>query len=238
MKNVFRLVAILCCLSLAVACGEGNGNGDGDGDGDGPGAGATFCLDTCEDVSDCPNEEDYECNEVCEFVGEVEGCDNDGECVAQFSGWMDTCEAQDECTTPGQVCVDFDGQGYCAMEETDIVGCDTMSMDSIELRNIEDDEDVTVCGNSDAQCGDDGQCFAPQCEEDTDCDDNEACYDGYCGCANDDACEDDEACYDGFCGCANDESCEDVDNADTCYDGFCGCSSGEVCGEDQICTGF
>ena len=230
MKNFLKMLALMCCLSLVVACGDDPENGDNGDNGDT--VEGSFCMDTCEEDSECVpeggDEDDYACvDDVCEFTGEMDeadDCESDEECQAIGSGWadletgeLDTCDAQDECDDMmGESCVEYEGQGYCAMEAAD---CEALNREELDLELVDEEGELAVCVATDVECGENGLCYAP-CESDDDCD-----ADGAGTCLDD-----------GTCGCGSDAECEeDVDNADTCFDGICGCSEDDVCEEDQVC---
>lgn len=166
------------------------------------------------------------------------GCTDDDFCIAQLSGWSAgmACEAEADCAALMQHCVEVAGAGHCATGPTEFVTCETLMMDEIETTNIDGDP-VTLCGNSNATCRDDGICFDP-CTSDDDCFESAPVCDtatGICGCTEDAHCETlgvaaNSACLDtGACGCDSDDDCDEA-VGDVCTSlGICGCSSVDAC---------
>jgi hypothetical protein len=213
-KALAKVVALFFVVGFAIGCGGGEENQSENSANSA--SGALYCTLVCADDDDCFGDGTCE-NSRCVYEPvEVDPCESDELCQAQFSGWTfgTECAAQDDC--PGQVCVAVGDTGYCASEPSAFVDCETMMQEEIEAELIEDGETVTVCGNNTAVCQDNGVCHDP-CQSDDDC-----TVAGYDTCLSN-----------GNCGCGSDESCDDVANADTCYDGVCGCSSDDTCEEDN-----
>ena len=104
-------------------------------------------------------------------MASAEGCTDDAECVATFSGWITDCAAAADC--PGQVCIDpeQDGTGKCATAPTaGVTTCDTFGQADFDTTDI-DGVAVTVCANTRAACGSNGACEL-RCTEDTHCENN------------------------------------------------------------------
>ena len=207
MKAFKSLMVLVCCLALvAIGCGEDENGDNGDnGNNDTGGFTLQSCVNTCEEASDCGEEEEWACNDgICEWEDDDEGeveefdpCESDAECVAQRSGWQDTCDEQADCGET-HACVEFEGQGYCALEETEFVVCDDMGFEALDLPLADDgEEEATVCGNTNTECHSEG--FCTMCSTDADCEEFglegwDTCYDGICGCADDNSCGEDQAC--------------------------------------------
>ena len=182
-----------------------------------------FCVNACDSDSDCGEGPEWECyNGGCAWAGDSAdgGCEEDHQCIATYSGWRGTCSSQSDCDpVTGEVCVEYEGQGYCAVEPGDAFSCDDQEMDDIELELADDDGETVVCIDDSAQCTDDGSC-QEGCDSDADCQNVD---DGL------------DTCVDGTCECADDNSCSAVDDADICVDGVCGCSDDEICSDTQVC---
>lgn len=217
--------------------------------------GGSYCQDVCSEDADCFTmgmDFGFKCVEQrCTFAGESEGCTDDFSCQVQLSGWTMNCASAGDC--PGQVCVDIGGEGRCATEPSDLIMCEIFSQKEAMLPRFPEGDQVTVCSNTDYECGDEGQCENP-CESDADC----AQITGYpkcnvgtgvCECAGDDDCAKigspaASVCQSGFCGCGVDADCAGT-NTDVCNDGgLCGCSSVMACtqkgfdGTTPVCEGF
>ncbi|KIG12648.1 Endo-1,4-beta-xylanase A precursor [Enhygromyxa salina] len=168
-----------------------------------------------------------------------DGCTDNAECIAQFSGWMTPCTSGGgECDALSQLCVQGPDGGLCATPPSDFFMCDSVpGFSEIEVPDI-DGTTVTVCGNANAQCGADAVCFSP-CQSDADC--SSAAYPvcdvgtGTCGCSADTDCATLgiphlSVCSDGLCGCGEDQQCVDGDAGDVCNpSGLCGCSGDAAC---------
>ena len=166
-------------------------------------------------------------------------CKSDDECIALFSGWSGgiACTAGGgECEAAMQVCLDVGGEGHCAAAPSEFFACADAMLDEIDTTDI-DGNDVTVCGNAGAACGDDGVCF-DACASDDDCAAESApvCNTGtgLCECGTDADCETLgqphlSVCNGGTCGCGEDQHCVDGNAGDVCGDGLCGCSGAEAC---------
>jgi hypothetical protein len=176
----------------------------------------------------------------CQGGGKVEGCTGNEECVAQLSGWSFgmACTAEADCAALMQHCVDIGGgEGHCAMAPSEFIMCETSGFEEIMMNNIEGDP-VTVCGNPNAECNDQGFCYDP-CASDDDCVAEFApicdTATGVCGCSENAHCETigepaQSVCLDtGGCGCDSDDDC-DAAIGDVCTEfGTCGCSNAEAC---------
>ena len=184
---------------------DDNGDDDNGDDDNGDNGDVRVCLETCNNDADCGHEAILSC--VDGFC-EIDQCETDADCEPFSRGWFEVCEQTAECND-GMVCIDVDGQGFCATEEPDDFSCADMSQEPYGEVTFEDGETVTVCGmDEDYECSD-NLCIDPEMVDDGD---------------------------DGEDQCQDDADCDDVDNADTCYDGVCGCSDDEVCAEDFTCT--
>lgn len=207
------------------------GTDDPSGGTDDPtGSGAGACVYQCSVDEDCLSDGTdlgFSCtdNGICLNV-----CENDGECVAQFSGWsFQPCDNNEACAAGP--CIDLgDGTGGCGTEPTEFVDCATIMQAEVEVTDI-DGATVTVCGNDSGVCSDIGDgdmtCLLdvepPTCE-DTGCAEGFTCdaTDGVCRCDDDNACSalgDDYTCGDdGLCtapGCVDASECD----ADLPFDG-------------------
>lgn len=207
-----------------------------------PGDGG-FCIHQCRGDADCMvggMDAGLTCQDsVC--TGDVPaGCTDDAECVALLSGWTGSpCTAGGgECEPLGQLCVPVGDGGGCATPPGEFFPCNTVpGWSELEVLDI-DGNTVTVCGNGNAECNDDGFCFSP-CQADADC--ASKAYPvcdtatGLCGCGSDDDCaalgEPHLAvCNAGVCGCNSDQQCVDGEAGDACTaDGFCGCTADAAC---------
>jgi hypothetical protein len=208
---------------------------------DSDGDDASFCVDECDVDEDCDaggsdiglSCEDSRC------VGEATSCSDDAYCIAQLSGWSAgmACTTQAECEALLMSCIEVDGEGHCASSPSEFVSCADSQLDEIELENIEGDT-VTVCGNSNAECREDGSCFSP-CQSDDDCFDYAPSCNtdtGVCECTSDSDCDAlgsaaTSVCLDsGACGCGTDDDCTDAGTGDVCTSyGVCGCSGDAAC---------
>jgi hypothetical protein len=219
--------------------GDGPGpiGGDGNATGGQPGApSVAMCQEACADDKDCLD--GFECQDSrCVSTAEPMTCTSDSLCQAQLSGWTTECNEQSDCLVT-QVCVDVgETMGRCATKAGGVVSCETLQQDEVETKDFEG-EDVTVCGNARAECGDNGACFA-RCAEDS-CPENFACNatSGACECDNDKACEgvpNASKCVMGQCVCADDGDC--TVNANKCNDGVCGCGDASVCDQSAAHPG-
>ncbi|MEZ4385109.1 MAG: hypothetical protein R3A79_27515 [Nannocystaceae bacterium] len=206
----------------------------------GPNA-ADLCLEACEVDADCEVNGlniGYDCVDS-RCVRDEPECENNGQCVAASSGWLNECSSQGDCLAAA--CVDIGGgEGRCAPEPTVLTPCALLLLEELLYPPIEGGEDVAVCGRSAAICEEDGSCgFA--CSNDNQCPSQSApsCNEesGACECSADEDCADvpgASVCLAGSCGCATDADCEGVDNADTCQEnGVCGCSSVDACTDER-----
>ncbi|MEX1364523.1 MAG: hypothetical protein AB1Z98_15460 [Nannocystaceae bacterium] len=201
-----------------------------------------FCLHQCEADGDC-TVGGMDVGLTCQdnfCTGEApDACADDDECIALFSGWsagMACTAGGGECDALMQICLDVGGEGRCASGPSEFFMCETAGLDEIMTTDI-DGNDVTVCGNASAQCGDNGVCFDP-CTSDDDCLGEAApvCNTGTgtCECGEDSHCETLglpalSVCNGGTCGCGADENCVDGEAGDVCNDGLCGCSGDMAC---------
>ncbi len=203
-----------------------------------------FCGHQCEADGDCTIDGmdiGLTCVENFCTGEDVEGCATDEECIATLSGWeagMACTAGGGECEALMQVCLDVGGEGHCATAPSEFFACADAMFDEIETQDI-DGNDVTVCGNANAACDEDGFCFSP-CQSDDDCV-SEAfpiCNTdtGFCDCGENADCETIgdpafSACgSDGSCGCGSDQNCIDGEVGDVCdADGFCGCTNDMAC---------
>lgn len=219
--------------------GDGPGpiGGDGNATGGQPAMPqVSMCQEACAGDGDCLD--GFECQDSrCVSTAEPTSCTSDELCQAQLSGWTTECNEQSDCLVT-QVCVDIgEAMGRCATEAGGVVSCETLQQDEVETKDFEG-EDVTVCGNASAECGDNGVCFA-RCAEDS-CPANFACNatTGACECDNDKACEgtpNASKCVMGQCVCADDGDC--TVNANKCNDGVCGCGDASVCDQTEAHPG-
>lgn len=217
--------------------GDGPIGGDGNASGGQPAMPqVSMCQEACAGDADCLD--GFECQDSrCVSTAEPTSCTSDELCQAQLSGWTTECNEQSDCLVT-QVCVDIgEAMGRCATEAGGVVSCETLQQDEVETKDFEG-EDVTVCGNASAECGDNGVCFA-RCAEDS-CPANFACNatSGACECDNDKACEgtpNASKCVMGQCVCADDGDC--TVNANKCNDGVCGCGDASVCDQTEAHPG-
>ncbi|NVB39300.1 hypothetical protein G6O69_15765 [Pseudenhygromyxa sp. WMMC2535] len=206
------------------------------------GGGENYCAHQCTSDADCTiGGVDSGLTCVDSFcTGESSGCSTDDECIATLSGWSfgTACTAGGgECDALGQICIEVEGEGHCVTGPTDVISCETLTMDEIPTTDI-DGEDVIVCGQADAACHEDGYCFLP-CSSDTDC--LSTAYPscnvdtGTCECASDNDCAtlgepEFGTCNAGVCGCSADDQCVEGDAGDVCNsNGACGCSDDAAC---------
>ncbi len=213
-------------------------------DSGGPSGG--FCVHQCEVDGDCTvagADIGLTCTDgFCQGEGgKVETCSDDEACIAQLSGWEfgAACTAGGgECEPSMGACLDVGGEGHCALAPSEFFACADSGFDEIQTTDI-DGAMVTVCGDSNAACGDDGFCFSP-CAEDADCAAPSATTcntnTGFCECASDDDCATLESsnlssCNAGVCGCGEDQDCVDGGAGDVCNSGSCGCSGDAACGD-------
>src|SRR5690606_29233117 len=210
-------------------------------DGDPTGDGDAFCAHQCSSDADClvgGMDVSLTCQDsFC--TGESSGCTDNAECVALLSGWATACTSGGgECDATAQVCVQVGDGGACATPPGEFFACDSVpGWAELEVPDI-DGNNVTVCGNPNAECSDEGFCFSP-CQSDDDCA-SEAypvcdTTSGLCGCGSDADCATIgqphlSVCNAGVCGCGEDQQCVDGNAGDVCTtDGFCGCSGDAAC---------
>lgn len=202
----------------------------------GPMVDLMFCTDVCAEDSDCTLSEmdlGFACVDERCTPAPADGCTDDLECIAQFSGWSVACAEATPCAF-GQCAAVGEG-GLCAFEPVD--GACTAPTEMLTVTTILGAE-VTVCGQPRAACEED--VCRLRCSDDTHCEatpltpicDVES---GSCVCTMDEQCAMAEpgvgvsVCMDGRCGCAGDDDCAEVANADVCVEGSCGCSEDSVC---------
>lgn len=208
---------------------------------------ATFCQEACTADADC-TVQGMDFGLVCEddrCVG-ADQCDDDDDCVALFSGWIQDCASQDVCSPLGQACIDpGDGAGVCATHPTDFLKCEDILQMEVMRPLIEDGTPIVVCANDEVVCNVDGLCEDP-CADDGEC----ASFPGHpvcdmasgkCTCGSDADCAGADVpgfavCIDGRCGCAADSDCVG-ELSDTCFAGSCGCSSVAACTADEAFDG-
>jgi hypothetical protein len=217
----------------------GGTTGDGDasdttGDGDG------VCVHQCTSDADCLRD-GMDVNRTCvDGACTREPCTSDEACVALSSGWTTPCTSGGECPGPDDVCIDWGGEGLCATQPSRFHGCSERlgaPGNPIEVPDINGNL-VIVCGQPDAICTEDAQCFTP-CDHDLDCDSDAypVCdvESGQCACSSDADCATLEnphqsVCIAGVCGCSDDQQCVDGNAGDVCTtDGSCGCSGDMAC---------
>lgn len=206
---------------------DANDNNQTGNNGEDPNGDYFQCVNTCEENSDCDQGIGWECVDGFCDPGDPDdepGCEDDAECVARYSGWSENCESQSDCNElNNEICVEYEGSGWCAFTPGQGFGCDDAGLEEIELELVgEEGEEEPVCIDDRAVCSDSGHC-EEACSSDDDCD----------GSGGADTCLDDSTC-----GCGSDDSCEDIPGADTCYDGVCGCGDDDSCDDEQVCRGF
>jgi hypothetical protein len=253
-------ISLLCISLLAISCllgcsDDGTGSSatttlttdpttettadgpetSGDGDGDG------YCGHQCTTDADCLIDGmsfDLTCVDSLCMSPDSAGCTGDEECVALYSGWATSCTSGGgECDALGQLCIDFGGAGLCATPPSDIIPCDVLQQEEIEVPDI-DGNLVVVCGQPNATCTEDAFCFVP-CGSNDDCLSPSApvcdVESGTCQCGSDADCAMTgephlSVCNAGLCGCGEDQQCVDGGAGDLCTaDGFCGCSGDMAC---------
>jgi hypothetical protein len=206
------------------------------------GDGDSVCAHQCATDDDClvmGMDQGLTCQDsFC--TGEASGCTDNAECVALYSGWTTACTSGGgECDMLAQVCVQGPDGGLCATPPSDFFMCETVpGWTEMTVPDI-DGNDVTVCGNAEAECNADGICIDP-CGSDADC--TSPSYPvcntdtGLCGCGDDSHCAmigepHLSVCLpDGACGCGEDQQCADGGVGDVCLgSGFCGCSGDAAC---------
>ncbi len=203
--------------------------------------GASFCLESCEDDSDCNldgQDMGYTCgsNNLC--TTDFAGCTDDEECQIQFSGWEfgDNCAAQADCAVT-QACINLDGAGKCVYAPSDFLSCEDINQEEVQAPAIEGGQ-ITVCKNTTALCTEAKFCING-CSSNADCvvPNFPVCntQTNHCECGQDSDCaglQGTSICAEGVCQCASDADCAPLDYADTCYEGSCGCS------EDMTCENY
>ncbi len=268
---------VVSMLVMSVGCGDDKGDTDGSTDGSGTAGSATegsttdsptteptgdptaapegmYCQDACEVDADC-QEQGMDFGFKCALQRckpeATDGCMDDLDCQVQLSGWSTVCATQADC--PGQVCIDVGGAGRCATPPSDFVMCTTFNQVEVSLARFPEGDPVTVCSNTDYECGADGACVNP-CMSDADCTQSAGfpvCNvgTGICECGGDDDCgmlgvPALSVCHAGVCGCGTDADCTGM-NIDVCNEnGACGCSSAAVCtqpgfdGTTPVCEGL
>ena len=197
-------------------------NGDDDnGDNGDPPDELHVCVNECGSAADCGEADEWACDDgACSWDdGASEpGCESDAECVAQQMGWG-PCEEQEHCQTANnEACVEYDGQGYCALLADDVDCEAAFAMDELTVDLVGEAGEETICIDEDRGCSD-AQCV-DLCDSDDDCESQSA----------------NDTCLDGVCGCGSNEACEVATGADICFDGTCGCSEDEICGDDRACV--
>jgi hypothetical protein len=201
-------------------------------------------------------------------------CDNSFDTCSDDADCMDFCDIDGSCFASGFFCtIDADCAGTCQGRSCD---CDNPQFDPFDpLCSDPDCQDVCVLRCEEERCVEDDSCEttidcpfnAPMCDagrciecmDDTDCDDMEACQNGFCDtpCTQNEECPLFYGCKEGDCvetGCSSDRQCvlafsddggEDSrlakclppdDESDT---PICKipCENDGSCAEFQVCTG-
>ena len=205
---------------------------DTGGEGEGEREGANQCDERCEDQDDCL--QGYRCQEHrCWLEGSLV-CGKDADCIAVYSGWVTACDGADDC--PDQACIAFGARGRCATR-ADVIPCQDLDLETVDLPEHDGGDLVQVCQNTEAYCGNDGNCASRPCETDQDCiaPAYPSCNDETrrCECTPTSCTHNSSECADGTCRCVRDEDCAG-DPHDACYDGVCGCSSVDICPSDTV----
>ncbi len=197
------------------------------------------CSNDCDSSDDCRQgtSSSYHCGNTgkCEALN---ACTEKSQCLPINSGWIWECEADEDCPDfeGGEVCVEANGIGLCALGATEVDECsDLAAPDIVQVQHYGDTETVSVCGDAAATCVE-NLCISG-CLIDSDCSpaQNGSVCDvpsGVCKCQSDDDCDGpgvskcDTAT--GRCGCGSNADCT-VGGNDQCVDGRCGCASAASC---------
>jgi len=198
-------------------------------------AGLKQCIYECEVDTDCAPIEGDRDRTVCNLERHrcedpYTTCEVDADCLPFASTWV-YCASDENCDF-GYSCVDFKGQGFCAIQNLD--GCGNLT--SLSMARFGVEGNVTVCVD------DYGVCLNGVC--DVDCHDplvadlacigKGLCRDGVeCECQADDECKSNKCGADGKCvECVTSDDCFGQ-NINTCVDGKCGCDSVDACGPNH-----
>lgn len=218
----------------AAVGGAGGATTTSDG-GAAPVAGLKQCIYECEIDADCSPIEGGKTRSVCNLERHrcedpYTTCEIDADCLAFASTWL-YCAGDGNCETY-EACVDFEGQGFCALRNLD--GCGNLTSLSMPRFGIEGN--VTVCVDDYGVCLDgvcDVDCHDPLIEG-LACIGKGLCRDGVeCECQSDDECKSNKCGDDGKCvECLTSDDCFGQ-NINACVDGKCGCDSVDVCGPNR-----
>lgn len=218
---------MLACFTLLAACSNGNaarnpdaGNGSGDTD---EGSG-----DNRPDLADCEDNLDCRGGEVCRDGSCRESCSEDDPCQGELG----------VCDVAVSYCVQCDDDGGCEAGQRCIAAwCETF---------CDTDEQCPIDRYCDFPTG---ECFVPDCFEDSDCAGGERCSDLRCvsidapvdeTCRGDADCERGEICNRGVCepldgpDCTSSAQCR---AGEVCVSGECIAESSPDCSSDAECRG-
>ena len=195
------------------------------------------CSYGCNSDDDCKvgNSTAAKCNpetKKCETPDLGEPCETISNCVPFGSFWLITCADDDGCL-PGEACVTWQGEGWCATPPEDGV-CLTFGLPEA-LPHHGAQGDVEVCVDHSWYCGSNKTC-QPGCTAEYGCEPGEGTCNvetALCECAasgecNTGTCEADHQCAE----CATHEDCAKKagqTGLDVCVDGKCGCSGANKC---------
>jgi hypothetical protein len=217
------------------AAGDAGAAGSG-GESGGPPT-AKQCGYACEDQTDCmATEFSFTCHPTQKQCVE---CVADADCYPMLSFWFSTCTGDQDCAEFGELCVDANGEGWCA-PPPDSEGGGCIFGEPSNLPKFAAAGNVEVCVYLNGSCSD-GRC-EPGCEhpqfggceagQGNTCDP----VSGLCTCANSDECTANgvSVCNPttSLCECFNDDDCAET-SAQTghgvCVNGKCGCAGADTC---------
>jgi hypothetical protein len=194
------------------------------------------CSDRCVNDNDCKIGADnsYRCNvETNRCENPFDACEADDDCVSH--GWFFDCDENVPCFSEDDVCISWQGRGWCASKPDQVLGCITGGEPEM-LPVLGSNDEAEVCVDRAWICGDKKTCEVG-CSGGFGCGGgkgdicNEATHRCECGAGTEctsGVCGDDDQCAE----CVTDAHCTptaSISGNDVCVDGKCGCSGPDKC---------